>query len=341
MRIWFDFTNTAHVLMLRPLVELLERDGHEVTLTARPLSHTVQLLEDWGHPHTVLGRHGGAGRASKARAAADRVGRLIRFGRRRGFDWAIAHGSTDLPVACRVLGVPNTTMLDYEWAVLQHSVNCRLATRALAPEAIPPERLRRYGARGAKLVRYPGLKEEYYMAEWEPDRRVLDELELDPERVLCVVRTAPSYALYLHGARDALVPRVLRRLNEEDVQTVVLTRTAEEAISIAELGLNRLVIPRRAVDGRSLVAFADALVSAGGTMNREAAVLGTPAWSIFEGRLGGVDEMLMREGRLHRLRDPADINLRKKGPGAIESRRRRDPADLLSLALHGHSAGAT
>jgi predicted glycosyltransferase len=340
MRIWFDFTNTAHVLVLRPLVELLEHDGHEVTLTARPLSHTVQLLEDWGHPHTVLGRHGGAGRAAKARAAADRVGRLVRFGRRRGFDWAIAHGSTDLPVACRVLGVPNTTMLDYEWAVLQHSVNCRLATRTLAPEAIPPERLRRYGAHGTKLVRYPGLKEEYYMAEWEPDPRVLDELELDPERVLCIVRTAPSYALYLHGARDALVPRVLRRLNDEDVQTVVLTRTAEQASSIIELGLNRLVVPRRAVDGRSLVAFADALVSAGGTMNREAAVLGTPAWSIFEGRLGGVDEMLMREGRLHRLRDPADINLRKKGPGAIEARRRRDPADLLSLALHGHSAGA-
>jgi uncharacterized protein len=342
MRIWFDLTNTAHVLVLRPLVELLERDGHDVTLTARPLSHTVQLLEEWGHPHTVLGRHGGAGRVAKARAAADRVTKLARFGRGRGFEWAIAHGSTDLPVACRLLGVPNTTMLDYEWAALQHHVNCRLATRTLAPEPIPARRLHRYGARGTKLVRYPGLKEEYYLAEWEPDARVLDGLDLDRERVLCVVRTAPSYALYLHGARDALVPRVLRRLNEEeDVQTVVLTRTADQASSILELGLDRLVIPRRAVDGRSLVAFADVLVSGGGTMNREAAVLGTPAWSIFEGRLGGVDEMLMREGRLHRLRDPADITLQKKAPAAVERRRRRNPANLLSLALHGRPADAT
>ena len=133
MRVWVDLTNTAHVLVLRPLVEILEGDGHEVTLTARPLSHTVELLADWGHPHVVLGRYGGGRRAGKALAAADRVARLTRFGRRRGFDCAIAHGSTDLPAACRMLGIPNTTMLDYEWATLQHHVNCRLATRSSPP----------------------------------------------------------------------------------------------------------------------------------------------------------------------------------------------------------------
>jgi uncharacterized protein len=333
MRVWFDLTNTAHVLVLRPLVELLEQDGHEVTLTARPLSHTVELLADWGHPHVVLGRYGGAGRAAKGLAAAERVAKLIRFGRNRRFDYAIAHGSTELPVACRVLGIPNTTMLDYEWAALQHHLNCRLATRALAPEAIPPSRLARYGARGSKLVRYPGLKEEYYMAGFEPDPRVLDELGIDRTRVLCVVRTAPSYALYLRGSPDALLPRVLRRLSDTDVHTVVLARTPEQARSVTELGGDRLIVPRRAVDGRSLVAFADALVSGGGTMNREAAVLGTPAWSIFEGRLGAVDETLIREGRLHLLRDPAEISLEKKAPGSLQRRVRRDPAELLSLAL--------
>jgi uncharacterized protein len=333
MRVWFDLTNTAHVLVLRPLVELLERDGHEVALTARPLSHTVELLEDWGHPHVVLGRYGGARRAGKAVAAADRVPQLIRFGRSRGFDWAIAHGSTDLPVACRVLGIPNTTMLDYEWATLQHHVNCRLATRALAPEAIPPSRLARYGARPPKLVRYPGLKEEYYLADFEPDPRVLDELGIDRAGALCVVRTAPSYAMYLRGSPDALLPRVLRRLDDADVQAVVLARTPEQAGSVAALGLDSLIIPPRAVDGRSLVAFADGLVSGGGTMNREAAVLGTPAWSIFEGRLGAVDEMLIREGRLHLLRDPAEISLERKASGSLHARRRRNPAELLRLAV--------
>jgi predicted glycosyltransferase len=333
MRVWVDLTNTAHVLVLRPLVEILERGGHQVTLTARPLSHTVELLADWSHPHVVLGRYGGGRRAGKALAAADRVVRLTRFGRRRGFDCAIAHGSTDLPAACRMLGIPNTTMLDYEWATLQHHVNCRLATRVLAPDAIPPGRLARYGARPPKLVPYPGLKEEYYLAEFEPDPRVLDNLGIDPDLVLCVVRTAPSYAMYLRGSPDALLSRVLGRLNEADVQTVVLARTPEQAHSVAELGLDRLIVPPRAVDGRSLVAFADVLVSGGGTMNREAAVLGTPAWSIFEGRLGAVDEMLIREGRLHLLRDPAELRFEKKASGALDGRRRRDPAELLGLAL--------
>ena len=334
MRVWADFTNTAHVLVLRPLVELLEREGHEVTLTARPLSHTVELLDDWGHPYTALGHHGGASRLSKARAAAGRVPAMVRFGRGRGFDCALAHGSTDLPLACRMLGIPNTTMLDYEWAKLQHGVNCRLANRVLAPEAIPAERMARLGARPPKLVPYPGLKEEYYLSDFEPDPGVLEELGVDRERTLCLVRTAPAYALYLGGSENPILPRVLRRLSErEDAQTVVLPRTAEQGAAIAELSLPRVIIPERAVDGRSLVALADLVVSAGGTMNREAAVLGTPVWSIFEGPMGGVDEMLVREGRLHLLDDPAEIEVAKKGADGYASRVRRDPADLLDLAL--------
>ncbi|HEX4673127.1 MAG TPA: DUF354 domain-containing protein, partial [Solirubrobacteraceae bacterium] len=277
------------MLVLRPLVELLESDGHEVEITARPLSHTLELLDDWGHPYTALGHYGGVSRVGKARAAAARVRDMLRFGRGRGFDAALAHGSTDLPVASRVLRVPNSTMFDYEWAVLQHNINCRLANRVLVPDAIPAERIARYGAKPPKLVRYPGLKEEYYMAEFEPDTAVLDQLGVDRELPLCVVRTAPSYALYLGGSENPLLPRLLRHVVEEEgAQAVVLARTPEQRQDIRALGLERVMVPDRAVDGRSLVAFADALVSAGGTMNREAAVLGTPVWSIFEGKMGAV-----------------------------------------------------
>ena len=334
MRVWIDLTNTAHVLVLRPLVELLERNGHEVELTARPLSHTLELLDGWGHPYTALGTYGGASRRGKARAAASRIAQMLRFGRGREFDWALAHGSTDLPPAARALRIPNTTMLDYEWATLQHHVNCRLASRVVAPEAIPPERLARYGARPPKLIRYPGLKEEYYLYGFEPDPSVIDDLGLDPEGALCVVRTAPSYALYLRGSENRLLPRVLARLAEiGNVQTVVLARTVEQADSIASLGLRGVTVPRRTVDGRSLVVFANLLISAGGTMNREAAVLGTPVFSIFEGRLAAVDEMLASQGRLRFLADPAEIEVPDKARDAWKSRVSRDPADLLRLAL--------
>jgi predicted glycosyltransferase len=334
MRVWADLTNTAHVLVLRPLVERLEADGHDVTLTARPLSHTVELLEDWGHPHTVLGYHGGVSRLGKARAALARAPQLVRFARGRRFDCALAHGSTDLPPACRMLRIPNTTMFDYEWAALQHHANCRLANRVLVPDAIPAERLARYGARPPKLVRYPGLKEEYYLADFVPDPTVLEELEPREDAVLCVVRTAPSYALYLGGSENELLPGLLRRLSDDErTQTVVLARTPGQRQAIRTLGLERVHVPERSVDGRSLVAFADLLVSAGGTMNREAAVLGTPVWSIFEGQLGAVDERLAQEGRLRFLADPAELEIEKKPPGGWRERIRRNPAELLRLAL--------
>jgi len=336
VRIWVDFTNTAHVIVLRPLVERLLDAGHDVALTARPLSHTVELLEQWGRPHTVVGRYGGVHRRDKALAAADRTRRLIGWARSGRFDRALAHGSTDVPVVARALRIPNTTMFDYEWAALQHHLNCRLANRVLVPDAIPPERLARYGARGSKLVRYPGLKEEYYLSDFEPDRAVLTQLGVDGAEVLCVVRTAPSYALYLGGSETPLVARVLRRAAADPrVHSVVLARTDEQRADIRALGLERVVVPRHTLDGRSLVALADVLVSAGGTMNREAAVLGTPVWSMFEGPLGGVDEQLVREGRLQLLRDPAAISFEPKPAGTLRDRVRRNPAELLELALPG------
>ena len=333
MRVWVDITNVAHVVVLRPLIEKLEAGGHQVEITARPLSHTLDLLEEWGHPHKVVGRYGGATKAGKARAAVSRTAQLLRFARGRRFDYALSHASVDMPPVCRVLGIANTTMFDYEWATLQHHVNCRLATRVLVPEAIPPERVRRYGAVPPKLVRYPGLKEEYYLADFEPDPSVRERLGVARDRPLCVVRTPPSYALYLGGSENPLLPVLLRRLADQACSVVVLARTSEQRDAIRALDLDRVVVPERAVDGRSLVAVADLLVSAGGTMNREAAVLGTPVFSIFEGPLGGVDELLVRDGRLRVLRDPAELTVERRPADAYERRVRRDPAELLRLAV--------
>jgi predicted glycosyltransferase len=330
-RVWVDLTNSAHVVVLRPLVELLEAREHDVTVTARPLSHTTELLEDWGHPYTAIGHHGGASRLGKALATATRTAQAFAFARGKSFEYGLAHGSTDLPPVARVFGIPNTTMFDYEWARLQHELNCRLATRVLVPDAIPADRLAPYGARPPKLVRYPGLKEEYYLADFEPDESVLADLGVDRERVVAIVRTAPSYALYLGGSENELLPRVLRRLLDEGAQVIVLARTDEQRRAVGALD-PALVVPERTVDGRSLAALADLVVSAGGTMIREAAVLGTPVWSIFEGRLGAVDELLVTEGRVRLLRDPGELVV-TKAPAERQRRGRRDPAELLRLAL--------
>ena len=191
-------------------------------------------------------------------------------------------------------------------------------------------RLARLGAKPPKLVCYPGIEEEYYLADFEPDPAVLDDI--DPAKVLVVVRTPPDVSLY-HRHGNPLFAGVLERLGrDESVHAVVLPRTAEQRASIRGLGLPSLHVPEHAVDAPSLVALADLTVSAGGTMNREAAALGTPAYTTFTGRVGAVDEQLLREGRLVRLTDPRMLKLEKRDPEAA-LRTKRDPRLLLDLLL--------
>jgi predicted glycosyltransferase len=324
MRIWVDLTNSPHVLVLRPIVAVLRGRGHDVRVTARDFAQTVELAQRLGVDCEVIGRHRGAKLGAKAIGLAERSGALARWARRNGpFDLALGHGSNDVTVAARLLRIRCSTMFDYEWATVQHTVNCRLAQAVVVPEAIPPERLDRYGARG-KLQRYPGLKEEYYLADFEPDGALPDELGLDRSQPIAVVRTPPSVSLY-HRFENDLFARVLDRLR--GTQTVVLPRVAEQRAQ-----LDGFIVPEHAIDAQSLIAFADVVVSAGGTMNREAVALGTPVWTTFEGRLGAVDERLIDEGRLKRLERADDLVLTKRTTGSGE-RVRRDPALLADLLL--------
>ena len=323
MRVWIDLTNSPHVLVMRPVIEVLRARGDEVRVTARDFAQTVALCERFGIEHEVIGRHRGSRLAAKALGLADRSLALTRWARRRGgFDLALGHGSNDVSVAARLLRIPCSTMFDYEWATVQHNVNCRLAQAVVVPEAIPPERLDRYGAR-RKLRRYPGLKEEYYLADFEPDPAVLTELGLDPAQPIAVVRTPPSVSLY-HRFENDVFAAVLQRLR--GTQTVVLPRVAAQRAQ-----LDGFIVPEQAIDAQSLVALADLVISAGGTMNREAVALGTPVWTTFEGRPGAVDERLIAEGRLRRLERPDELELAKRAPEAAGERVRRDPALLVDL----------
>jgi uncharacterized protein len=325
MRVWVDLTNSPHVLVMRPLIEAMRADGHEVEVTARDFAQTLELCARFGIEHTAIGRHRGGRLASKAVGLASRSLALTRWARGRRFDVAMGHGSNDVTVAAALLRVPSATAFDYEWATVQHQVNCRLVRSVVVPDAIPPERLERYGARG-KIHAYPGLKEEYYLADFEPDPAVLDELRLDTERPLVVVRPPPDVSLY-HRFENPLFRGVLDRLEASDAQTVVLPRTKEQR---AELGA--FIVPAHAIDAQSLTSYADLMISAGGTMNREAVALGTPVFTTFEGRLGAVDEALLAEGRLRKLDDPGQIQITRR-PANAGLRVRRDPRQLVTMLL--------
>ena len=331
MRIWIDITAPAHVLVFRPLIGLLRERGDEIEVTARDYAQTVQLLELHGIEAELIGRHGGRSRLGKLGTMVTRLSGLRRWARRKHFDAALAHGSHHLTLTARALGIPSSTTFDYEFATVQHQLGCRAATFVVVPDAIPPERLERYGVRPPKLRRYEGLKEEYYLADFEPDPGVLEPLGLDRERILVVVRTPPDVSLY-HRKSNRLFPQVLNHLgSEEGVQAVVLPRTTEQRDFVRGLELPSVVVPDEAVDAQSLIAFSDLVVSAGGTMNREAAALGVPVYTTYGGRLGGVDEALIREGRLRPLTDPRALELVKREGDA--GRVRRDPRLMLDLLL--------
>jgi predicted glycosyltransferase len=340
MRVWIDLTNSPHVLVMRPVIERLRADGHDVSVTARDFAQTIELCERFDIEHTAIGHHRGGRLLAKAGGLASRSGALTRWaladarahGSRR-FDVALGHGSNDITIAAALLRIPSATMFDYEWATVQHNINCRLARAVVVPEAIPAARLERYGATG-KIRAYAGLKEEYYLADFEPDEAVLEQLALDPARAIVLVRTPPEVSLY-HRFENDVFARVLERLrtsaSSDGTQTVVLPRVASQRAELAQLG--GFIVPEHAIDAQSLIAYCDLVISAGGTMNREAVALGTPVYTTFQGRLGAVDERLIGERRLRMLENADELDLTPRERSAAPPRVRRDPGVLVELLL--------
>lgn len=335
MKVWVDCTAAAHPLVMRPIVERLNAAGHEVRVTAREYGQTQGVLERLGIPYESVGRHVGGGMTRKGAAVLRRSLALARWARRHRFDLALGHGSVDLGVVSAALRVPSVQMQDYEYAGLQRQIAFRAARRVLAPDAIPVEAMDRAGASPRKLFRYPGLKEDYYLSDFEPEPAVLDELGIERERVLVVVRPPPETSAY-HAANPLYEALIDRLVGDSGSFAVVIPRTDAQARSLERLNAGdrpqNLIVPDRAIDAQSLIAFADLVVSAGGTMNREAVALGTPAYTIFSGRMGAVDERLIETGRLRVLADPSGLALRKREtePGVREP---RDPQVLVDGIL--------
>ncbi len=341
MKVWVDCTAAAHPLVLRPLIEGLRERGHSVEVTARSYGQTEGVLERLGIPFESFGTHADSGTFAKVRSTLGRSISLLRWARGRGFDLAIAHGSVDVAIVGGLLRIPQAQLQDYEYAGLQRKLAWRAARRVIVPDAIPLDRLHSAGARVEKLVRYPGLKEDYYLADFEPDPSVLAELGLDrlgigadrsaDQMVLVTVRPPPESSAYHHD--NPLYERLLDHLTaDRRTVTVVIPRTEGQRRSAEARSTDRLIVPERAIDAQSLIAYSDLVVSAGGTMNREAVALGVPVHTIFSGRMGAVDEQLIATGRLRELTDAADLGLSKRSeePGPADP---RDPALLVEGAI--------
>lgn len=311
-RVWIDLTNSPHVLFFRPILRRLEDAGVETVVTARDFAQTLGLLRRYQVEHTVIGRHGGASVAGKGVGLLRRSAALTWFGRGRGISQAVSHGSNDLAVAAKLLRIHSTVLHDYEGAAGMHRINFRLADKVMLPEVIPFEALAPLGLDQRRHRPYPGLKEQVALADFLPDPSVIDELGLDPALPIVVLRPPATMSLYHRGLQNTVFDDVLRRLLDSDAQIVLLPRTTEQAADFADV--SGVIVPTDPVDGPSLVWAADAVISAGGTMNREAAVLGVPTWTTFAGELGAVDRQLVDEGRMQVLEHAEDVVIAKRVP---------------------------
>jgi predicted glycosyltransferase len=306
MRIWIDLANSPHPLLFEPVGRLLEDLGHEAVVTARDNAQTVELARVAWPAVEVVGGASPRSRAGKVAALADRVRLLRRFAIRERPQVALSHNSYAQVVAARTLGIPAVTAMDYEHQPANH-VAFRLASVILLPEALRGSEVVDQGATPAKTRYYDGLKEELYLGEFTPDPGVLERLgvERSDGARLVVARTAPSRAAY-HRFQNALFMNALELLEAEDgVHCVVLPRHRDERERLTAIGGGRLIVPQAAVDSRSLMA--DLVVGAGGTMTREAALLGTPTLTVFGGRPAAVDRWLERQGLLRRLESAEDL----------------------------------
>lgn len=309
MRIWIDLANSPHVPFFRALVKEFQERGHEIEVTARDFAETVELAQAAGLTPEVISGHGGRELAGKAGNLVRRAWALRGWAHSRAFALAVSHNSYSQILAARSLSLRSVTLMDYEHQPANH-VAFRFAARIIVPRAFPETALARYGAHGAKVKRYNGTKEDVYLADFKPDASFEDELRdlgIRREDVLVIVRPPARDALY-HRFDNELFDELLERLSAHPVAKVILLpRNDSQRETYGERASAKLILPEHALDGPNLIASSDLVISAGGTMNREAAALGVPAATIYAGEWAAVDEELVREGRLRRISTQEDL----------------------------------
>ncbi len=320
MEIWIDLENAPNALFFSPIVRGLRSAGYEVLVTARDYGQTLDMAAMKGLDAYAVGKHyEGTQQLMKVYCVLKRSLALHRFISQDGkVKLGIGHSSRSLAIASRILGIPSINMLDYE------SGNIRifnLSTLVLVPEAISIDRLVQQGLRRSKIKTYRGLKEEQYIGDFTPEPGFLERLSIDSEKVLVVLRPPSNLAHYHNPEGDKLFVRLLEYLGGfSGVIILILARYKSQYAEIESFVRSKVFRAEVRVidvplDGLNLAWYADIVISGGGTMNREAALLDTPAYSIFMGLPPSVEAQLVRIGKVKRIESERHfhmVEIRKK-----------------------------
>lgn len=308
-RIWIDLDNTPHVPLFAPVIRELESRGFTTFVTARDAYQTCDLAELLGVIHTRVGRHYGKRLILKVGGTVLRAAQLAAAVGPRGACLAVSHGSRSQMLAARLIGVPSLALYDYE-----HVGRSPMApTWVMTPSVIPDDAMRRVSSR---ILHYDGIKEDLYVPSFEPDASLRTRLGLDESDVVVLLRPPASEAHYHNARTGAMFSATLQHLaHTPAVKAIIVPRNARQSQQIEAdwgrlISQGKFLLLRHAENGLNLIWHADVVVSGGGTMNREAAAMGVPVFSIFQGEIGAVDRWLTAQGRLTLLDGPEELERR-------------------------------
>lgn len=320
MRIWFDLSNSPHINMFYDLIRDLEADGHTIIITSRPLANTVELLDQRGLKHTVVGEHYGKDFFKKMFGYPIRVMQLRKFLKTQKPDLAVSQSSFHSPVVAKLLGIPSIYTNDNEHA-LGNKPAFYAATKILIPENLPVERVAKGGISAKKVIQYPGVKEGIYL--WSKGEMIQQKRKENPPKgVNIYIRPEPQTAQYYKGKENFLDDTILAL--QDKYAITVLPRDANQANHYKQSKFNKIQVPDKPMSFDFIAANCTIFIGAGGSMTRELAILGIPTISVYQDDLLEVDQFLLKRGLM--LHEPSltaakvesYVNSLQNSPPALE-----------------------
>jgi len=297
-KIWIDLDNSPHVPFFNPIVGKLEKRGYPVLITARNRFQVCDLAERFQMKYKSIGKYYGKNKLIKMFWLTFRAFQLLPIVIKERPKLALSHGSRSQILLAKILGIPSVIILDYEYT---KRIPLIYTTWAIMPEIIPNNTI---NSGGTRLLRYPGIKEDVYVPYFKPDPNIINELGLNRDNLIITIRPPATEAHYFRVESEKLFESTMDFLCPlPNTQIVLLPRSEKQKEFVFRklapwIANDKIIIPKHAVDGLNLIWHSDLVISGGGTMNREAAALGVPVYSIFRGKIGAVDRYLSEKGRL-------------------------------------------
>ena len=307
-RIWIDLDNTPHVPFFKPIISELEKRGYHVVLTARDAFQVCELATQSGLTYAKVGRHYGKNSILKILGLIWRTLQLLPLTLRERPIMGLSHGSRSQILLCNLLRIPTVMIMDYEHAQTPMLLRPRWE---IVPDVLFNENL--HCKARERIRKYHGIKEDVYAPEFRPNPALRQQLDLGDNNVIVTVRPPADEAHYHNPESEIFFVKFMERVFlTPGVKAVLLPRNKNQEIGIRTkwpqwFQDSKVIIPREAVNGLNLLWHSDLVVSGGGTMNREAAALGVPVYSIFRGKSGAVDRHLQSQGRMTLIESIEDV----------------------------------